>query len=462
MNRKDIIHLGIRGRDAAEVREGGPSALPRSSGKGGSRSSWYLSISETARREVQLPYHKRMRVRMSPDSAPIVLPVVPTWRTAVSRDDTLLPIRVKKSKQGIVLGPIIGILTVQRFGTGTFRGNRANFRDIVEAGKRLGLTVVVFTPEGVSARETVDGYAHVGGKTGWRKVTVPLPSVVYNRVPDREAEERPNVMWVKKWLKEQGIPYFNGGFFNKSELFEILRESTETTSYLPPTETLTDSAQLQRWMRRQYLLYLKPVDGKAGDGIIQIRREGKGYHVTHQQSGLRTRTMYDTRQAAAAAVQKRIGGRAYLLQQGVLLASANGRPFDLRLLVQKNRYGAWLVTGVGARIADSDGITTHVPNGGQIDRASRVLEAAFGTERGRQIEERAREMALRIAQTLEAQRASTGELTGEMSMDIGVAEDGQLWFFEANAKPMKFDEPLIRTKSLLRLMHYCEFLAKTK
>ena len=43
-----------------------------------------------------------------------------------TQEEMLVPTRVQKNKQGIVLGPIIGILTVRRRGRPSFRGNRAN------------------------------------------------------------------------------------------------------------------------------------------------------------------------------------------------------------------------------------------------------------------------------------------------------------------------------------------------
>ena len=39
---------------------------------------------------------------------------------------------------------------------------------------------------------------------------------------------------------------------------------------------------------------------------------------------------------------------------------------------------------------------------------------------------------------------SSGQIHGEMSMDLGIDCEGVLWFFEANSRPMKFDEPAIR------------------
>ncbi|HEU4965388.1 MAG TPA: YheC/YheD family protein [Bacilli bacterium] len=457
MRRKDIIHIGVR-----------TDGVSTDTGRSSDGLPWYLSISETARREVQLPYHRKLRVRMSPTSDPIILPVEPHWRARFSTRDVLVPVRVNKNKHGIVLGPIVGILTVKRPGQASgFRGNKANFRDIVLAGKRLGVTVFVFTPDGLISDNRVKGYV-LSGRTGssgkriWRRVVLPLPSVVYNRVPDREAEQTAAVRRAKKWLEERGIVLFNNGFFNKREVHEWLLGSEATARHLPHTEELRDERQIGRLLRRYPLLYVKPVDGKAGEGIIQIRHEGRGYRVVYQSGGKRTAMRYGSRKEAAQAAYRKAAGRSYLLQQGIFLANHDGRLFDLRVLLQKNRYGEWRVTGLGARIADRDGITTHVPNGGRIEKAYIALQGAFGQAKGRSVELRAREAALQMARRIEEEAKREGGEIGEMSMDIGVAADGELWFFEANAKPMKFDEPLIRKKSLLRLVQYCDYLARVK
>jgi hypothetical protein len=49
-----------------------------------------------------------------------------------------------------------------------------------------------------------------------------------------------------------------------------------------------------------------------------------------------------------------------------------------------------------------------------------------------------------------------------MSMDLGVDQEGGIWFFEANAKPMKFDEPDIRKRSLDRIFQYGKYVLRTK
>jgi len=445
IKRKDIIHLGIRS---------GPAKNP-----------WYLTISDAVRKEVQLPYHHRLRVRMSPGSSPIILSVKSYEQAAATEDDDiLLPIRVQKNKQGIVLGPILAILTMGRQDTGTFGGNRSNFIDIIKMGQRMGLAVVVVTPEGLGRPDTMDCFLYTSqsGKTVWRKAMLPLPSVVYNRVFGREKEHTPEVNRAKRFLSDQGIPLFNHGFFDKRELHDLLSQDSEVAKFLPETERFTDEQQLLNMLGRHQMVYVKPIDGYAGDGIMQVRKERDGYAVTYQNNGKRTRKVFRQSRSAARAVFKKIRGQGYLLQQGIPLATYLGRHYDLRLLAQKLPSGKWSVTGIGSRVADSDGITTHVPNGGQVESAENTLKASFGAERAATILERVRKMALLVAKLLDRREEQLGHHFGEVSMDIGVGVDGSIWFFEANSKPGKFDEPKIRELSLVRLLEYCEFLVRTR
>lgn len=122
----------------------------------------------------------------------------------------------------------------------------------------------------------------------------------------------------------------------------------------------------------------------------------------------------------------------------------------------KNIRGSWSITGVGARLAGKGSITTHVPRGGSVEDPFKLLSSLFGPEDSTDLLNKVKSTAIQIARQIE--RAS-GLSHGEMSMDLGVDTLGTLWFFEANAKPMKFDEPEIRQKSLRRIFQYSSFLA---
>jgi hypothetical protein len=124
------------------------------------------------------------------------------------------------------------------------------------------------------------------------------------------------------------------------------------------------------------------------------------------------------------------------------------------MLVQKDGTGKWKISGIGVRIAGKKAISTHVPMGGSIGSFPVVLKTTF-PQHQTTIQQQLIKLGLTVAKQIEAQ--SNGHF-GEMSMDIGLDQQGRPWFFEANAKPQKFDEPVIRTRSLKRILEYARYL----
>lgn len=343
---------------------------------------------------------------------------------------------------------IVGILTVE--GSGGISGNKANFRDLVRIGKKLMIPVFVVPVEGIQLPQNKClGYRW---NKGWNKTSIPLPNVFYNRISTRRAEKRPDVIQIKKLLAKAGIPLFNPGFFKKDELYEIVGASPDIKEMLPKTLSF-NRTQLRDMLNEFGKVYVKPVQSKAGKGIIRIDQAGNKLLIQSQVDGKRiTRVMKFDEIYIKLARDRKFD--AYVLQRGITLANHEGHPYDLRVLVQKDSTGNWDVTGIGARVAPLGGILTHVPNGGVIRGAEEVLQASFKDEANDLLKGIKRKV-LEIAQTIE--QNSQG-IIGEMSVDIGVDESGKPWFFEANAKPMKFDEPDIRALSLRRTLEYCRFL----
>ncbi|OGX61760.1 MAG: hypothetical protein A2189_02665 [Paenibacillus sp. RIFOXYA1_FULL_44_5] len=213
---------------------------------------------------------------------------------------------------------------------------------------------------------------------------------------------------------------------------------------------------------------MKPELGKAGKGIMRIEHihEKKGANVQNPSIRLSIQEKkksqihtYNNLVEVWKQVSEFIHEKEYIAQQGIQLTSYNNRPFDLRILVQKNNRGEWEISGVGARIAGKTSITTHVPRGGSIDDPDKLLTASFGKNKSKIMLRRVNKAALTIAQQIEKK---SHYMLGEMSIDLGIDENGRIWFFEANSKPMKFDEPSIRQKSLEQLIQYTKYIANKK
>jgi len=361
--------------------------------------------------------------------------------------------------------PVVAILTIED-DTQLFRGNRANFADLIQTGQQMGILTYVVTVKHLKLQAPrILGYIFRESDETWVQAWFPRPHVVYNRIPQREDERLPR---VKKKLsalaKQPDIRLFNRRFFNKWSLFQWLNESRATKPYIPETKKLTDSLVLSSLLKRHRLLYLKPVRGKAGVGImtVTVQPERKlPYRLQIQEEkGSRTfragtmRRLWDR-----VSRQSERLGEPYIVQQGIALACVNNRPFDLRALVQKNGAGQWELSGIGARVAGDSSITTHVPRGGYIDEPEKLLVSVFGQDKAGKVLGKVKGTTITLAKQIE--RSSHSRLC-EMSMDLGVDTTGHVWFFEANSKPMKFDEPHIRNKSLERIFQYSLYLHRLK
>lgn len=370
----------------------------------------------------------------------------------------LIPIRLQKQKDGKILGgPFIAILSSDS--RVPFSGNHYNFRDIIQMGRKMGVTVYVTTPKLLAqAGSTVKGYLldRRTKKIKWIPTILPKPNVIYNRIPNRKTEKHPNVQAVIKRIQQSSTPIFNPHFFDKWTLYKHLSTDDICKKYLPTTMKIDQESVLNTILASHPSVMLKPIEGKAGIGMMRITKTAHGYECIIQTVNEKKRWELSTSKEVWQLIYPYLQRRAYLAQQHISLAQYGNRPFDVRMLFQKNISGKWGVTGVGIRVAGEKAITTHVPMGGRIESCSTVLTSVFGEEEAKKLRDRLEKMGVMIAKTIEKKQ---GYQLGEMSMDIGLDKNGRPWFFEANAKPMKFDEPEIRELSLQRLIQYSLYLS---
>ena len=356
-----------------------------------------------------------------------------------------------------VIGPLIGILTASGR-NGSFLGVRSNFIDIIQTGYRMGGIVFVFTPEQINWENgTIHAYLYHSRHKQWLRAVVPMPNVVYNRIPLRRLENQDDMReCIHKLQKTKGVTLFNPHFFNKEDLIRLLQRSPHLSPYLPLTTALQNRHDLRQMLRKKKQVFLKPTEGKAGSGIMRVesRPQHNDYHLIVQTGKAPRKLRTKSFEQVWRWFRKYRSSPSYIIQEAVSLTQIDRCPFDFRALVQKDRSGEWQLTGLGIRVAGENRITTHVPRGGRIANPREVLGYMLSEAETDKVQNQVEQLALAIAHELEQHY---GHL-GEMSMDIGLDTTGKLWFFEANAKPMKFDEPLIRRRSLENLIGYAYYL----
>lgn len=354
---------------------------------------------------------------------------------------------------------VLGILTTYPDGS-SVRGPRwpqwRTFAELCRAGREHGVLVYVFSPGGIDwRRRKVMGWrAGAGSARHWYFGSFPMPDVVYNRIPTRTAESRPAVrQCLRRLMAELEGRVYNPHYLNKSMLARALGRDPELAHHLPATIPLKDGARLRRFVEQHRRVYLKAVGGSLGNGTMEISPAGSGrWRLRYNLGPGRTRTtVFSGWGSLWEAVLRLVRGRPYLAQQGIALARVNGRPFDLRLLVQKQPDGQWRFTGGAARVAGPGQITTHVPRGGRRMSMEAALTAAFGADTTRVLVERAADLAERAARAMEN---ALGRDFVEMTMDLGVDGQERMWVFELNSKPLRFDERDIQQRWIENLVHY--------
>lgn len=353
---------------------------------------------------------------------------------------------------------VLGILSTLRCqGQLPFAGQSEPFAELLEVARRRKITAYVFTKEDVDwQNRRVMGWEYRNEPTStWQQRLFPLPAVIYNRIPSRALESQPAMQEFLDLLKKRyGPRFFNPGFLDKWETYRSLAGAKRTGCRLPETCLVTSPQTVRQILARHGDIYLKPRANSLGIGISRITRAPGGKYAcrTRLQNGEVITASFDAAENLLASLPLWQQDVPYLAQQTVKMTSYRNRPFDIRLLVQKDRYGHWRKTGWAARVAGPDAVTTHVIYGGERLPVSKVLSSRhYARARAK-----AKILAVTVPKIIESAWQSC---FGEMEMDIAVDTNGHLWLLEVNAKPFKFDESLLRTKSLLRLTDYARFLA---
>lgn len=199
-------------------------------------------------------------------------------------------------------------------------------------------------------------------------------------------------------------------------------------SFLPGT-TWYSKENLKKMLEIYPAVFVKPDRGGGGFGIIRIReRSRRRYEVCFRKNCriLEERDLHRTVEKLLFPYRK------YLLQEGVDLATVKGRPFDIRVLLQKPGDG-WIISGMVAKVAARDSFVTNHCKGGQPLELQKALKSLRGE--GVHPERVIRELekvSLLTAEVLDARFPGLKEL----GIDVGLDRSGKPWIFEVNTRPL--------------------------
>jgi hypothetical protein len=327
---------------------------------------------------------------------------------------------------------------------------------ISELAAGEGVSVLVFAPADAEA-DRVRALAWRDGR--WWEQTAPLPDVIWHRYLGADREQ------ALRRILRLGIPVFNESALSKWEAHQVLQADPILKETLPETRLLQSVDDIADLGRRHAELFLKPVDGAVGRGIIRASFQPTGLvrlqYVAAPAGRLRAE------EARLSQLERWVAGHRgrYIVQQGLDLKVFYGRAADLRLLMQKDGSGRWNLTGMGARVAAHGRFTANLHTGGTGVPAGLLAGAVFPDDPERQ-ELLLLELQALAARAAEALEPAAGTL-GELGLDFGVDRQGGTWYIEQNALPGRalfehLSRPDLSRLAHLRPIQYARRLAATK
>lgn len=346
----------------------------------------------------------------------------------------------------------IGILTAGGY-DGKIGGNMAHFERLGRIASQFGRGMALFN---LNKNGGITSYTWSNRRNAYKpRPHQTLSPVLYNRIPSRQLERSKAIQSRMDTWEQQGHVITNPHFLTKWELARVWKDDEKVRQYLLDTERLADKQNLAHWLEERSTFYLKPSSGKAGIGMMHVKKGHSGFHLREQQKGRLLDYGELTFREFDQLLQRHQRYGRYLLQEEARVAKWDDRRFDVRMILHRLPESEFSVSGMAVRSAPQYSVTTHVPNGGSRAPLRVVLQEVFGN-RQEVVESELIKVGVAAANAI----ARTPGTWTELSLDASVTPEGRPILFEANAKPMKFDEADIELYGKRKLFESLSIIAK--
>lgn len=238
---------------------------------------------------------------------------------------------------------------------------------------------------------------------------------------------------------------------------KVILENRQLSVFIPETRKYAPQ-DLIELLDMYGTVYVKPDRGTYGSGVMRVQQRLVHLSPSEQQpdySGPGTEAGDDETEAPAApklmyilryakdtevyntpeelhiALSSLMNRRKYLIQQGIDLLEHQGRPFDLRVLTQKNPQGYWETTGLLGRVAAPHKVITNYHSGGSILAVEDLFRQHMAPDERTATIQQLKSLGVRIGEQLETAYPGLKEL----GLDVAMDQHHDLWLLEVNTLP---------------------------
>ncbi|WP_199618370.1 YheC/YheD family endospore coat-associated protein [Paenibacillus alkalitolerans] len=302
-----------------------------------------------------------------------------------------------------------------------------------ESAREYDITPVYFRLQDISMQdEKVKALVFENGSYRWRKL--PLPKVIHNRAlyfKNPSANRK-----LENLCSKKGRIVFNRwNRYGKLFVHRLLMQREDLRPHLPETMKATVKS-VRALSSKHEAVIVKPSSSSIGKGIMKVDRIGTRWRLTYP-SGLRKGSSLwksvDFKFKLPAVLRTNIVRKPHVAQQRLNLATYLGRPFDMRVSVQRGLDGKWQMTGIAAKVAKKNVFVTNVAQGGTVYRLDDVLRDLPHLN------------PLAVRESIERFSLSAAEhlstrlpYLSDIGFDIGITPEGYPVFIEMNLRDLRY------------------------
>ncbi|MDQ6418440.1 YheC/YheD family protein [Paenibacillus sp. LHD-117] len=285
------------------------------------------------------------------------------------------------------------------------------------------------------------------GTIRWIEGDYPIPDVIY-------LDGRVDLETVRIMEQAVGRKVFNSFIFDKLQGQEFLKRDEMLSRHLPDAcsalEGNRPNPDLERFLRLHRNVYMKPTDGCSGKGIIRVKLDEGGQVLVSRFEHTESVTSYPCIQMWIAELKLT---QNYIVQRTVSTVKWYGLPTDIRLNMTKNGVGEWDISFLISRAA----LTGDYNKLNQYQMLLRRDFAHLFSSTKKSCEEIEADI-IKVGRRICAFFDESDYHMGDLGIDLGVDEAGEIWIFEVNPLPYPYNMA-IGDRSLVRPLEYARYLA---
>ncbi|MBO1510275.1 YheC/YheD family protein [Metabacillus bambusae] len=319
----------------------------------------------------------------------------------------------------------IGVLLTERTYQSIKKGTPPRSITFYEEVAILNKLSIVYTcPSQINDIYVETGLVYDANLKTFHEKSCPLPSIFYNRSSFNNSKSIKKVSSLIQTniVVFNALPFRNG----KHKINNILQGYETINKHLPKT-AMTSESSLIKMMKKYSMLILKPCHSSKGKGIMSLEEVNQNQWLLIYQTKNGNMKEIGEKQQIVKLIMKKINGKKYIIQEKIKLSTLNDRPFDIRVILQKNDLGEWSVTGMLGKLAAIEEFVTNVGHRGEFDLLESYLMKHPSLSSSSVILQ-LEQLSKLIAQKLEKHCY----LLGDLGFDFGVTNEGKIYFIECN------------------------------